>query len=590
MILSQFCDEYAALGLRPTRLLMGLSEKAGPGGVRVVPFCKAQGSSQGPLWEAFLKGGEWRGECVVYWMTHARRLQHNAALAVAMLLSKKSGKPLLVVESLTSNYPWASERHHAFVADGVAERLGLVEGIAPAPGYLFVGVGGLEQEARTVVPEGFEAALVADVSFPPGQRPANAGVLPAVFRHASCVVSDWAPWFLFPGLVARTQASLTKQGVPFLLVDDCGLVPLAEYKKAEAAARFLRPKLAPYIAEASKETEATERVSAEFSFWMRTLSRERIENEAKSLAKVHSAFVRGSGFENECASGSKIECASAPRGVDTSQGQHPRDAFVQSLCAFARVQRKPGRVPLRGGEHTALCAFERFAAQGLARYDEDRNHPDLNGTSRMSPYLHYGMVHPRTLIARVEKEAQSTVTLFPVELSASKYVDELVTWRELGLNMAHFAFEAGIPLGSLSLVPAWALKTLREHMGKKEPPLPLSVLESAQTPDPVWNAAQRELVATGQLHNYMRMLWGKGIVAWSASPEEALQRMVHLNNAYALDGRDPNSYTGIYWCLGKFDRPWPPARPPFGITRSMSTKNARKKLSMERYLERFAKM
>jgi deoxyribodipyrimidine photo-lyase len=88
----------------------------------------------------------------------------------------------------------------------------------------------------------------------------------------------------------------------------------------------------------------------------------------------------------------------------------------------------------------------------------------------------------------------------------------------------------------------------------------------------------------------MRMLWGKGIVAWSATPEEALARLVHLNNAYALDGRDPNSYTGIYWCLGKFDRPWPPARPPFGITRSMSTKNARKKLAMERYLARHGKL
>jgi deoxyribodipyrimidine photo-lyase len=612
VILKRFHDSYAQEGLRPARLLLGLTESehpafhssanvpsekrrgdVGAGGFRVVPLQEGADTPQGRLWTSFLLGksplqstpaaNEGSGAYVVYWMTQGRRLQHNAALAAAMLLSKESGKPLLVVESLTSNYPWASERHHAFVADGVAERLGLVSGIPPAPGYLFVGIGGVRVAPHTAPTEPLALPLLGsfvDVAFAEGSRPANAGVLPALFREAACVVSDWAPWFLFPHLAARTHATLTKQGKPFLLVDDCGLVPLASHVKVEAAARFLRPKLVPYVSDAARETEATERIAASFSAWAKKVPHDTVVGVASGIAPVDESFLRGSAWRK----------VPGPVPSQPSQPSQEVDAFVEALCAFARVPRVPARTPLRGGEGAAHTLFAAFVKKGLARYDEDRNHPDLDGTSRMSAYLHFGMVHPRALLAAVEKSAGQALSTLPKEVSAAKYVDELVTWRELGLNMARFAFEAGTPLGSLELVPGWAVKTLREHMGKKEAPLPLADLEAARTPDPVWNAAQRELVATGQLHNYMRMLWGKGIVAWSATPEEALARLVHLNNAYALDGRDPNSYTGIYWCLGKFDRPWPPARPPFGITRSMSTKNARKKLAMERYLARHGKL
>ncbi|NBW81015.1 deoxyribodipyrimidine photolyase, partial [bacterium] len=175
------------------------------------------------------------------------------------------------------------------------------------------------------------------------------------------------------------------------------------------------------------------------------------------------------------------------------------------------------------------------------------------------------------------------------ETSAGKFVDELVTWRELGQNMAHYAYRAGIPLGSLQLVPNWAVETLRKFTPARGNQVDLQKLEAAQSPDPVWNAAQRELLRTGVIHNYMRMLWGKGIVRWSNGPEEALQRMEYLNNKYSLDGRDPNSYTGIYWCLGKYDRPWPPAREPFGLVRSMSTASAQKKLRMQSWLANLSK-
>ena len=108
-------------------------------------------------------------------------------------------------------------------------------------------------------------------------------------------------------------------------------------------------------------------------------------------------------------------------------------------------------------------------------------------------------------------------------------------------------------------------------------------LERGETHDPLWNAAQKELVATGSIHNYLRMLWGKKVLEWSPSPAEAYRTLVHLNNKYALDGRDPNSYTGILWCFGLFDRPWPPERKVFGSIRYMSSDNTARKFDVKPY-------
>ena len=114
----------------------------------------------------------------------------------------------------------------------------------------------------------------------------------------------------------------------------------------------------------------------------------------------------------------------------------------------------------------------------------------------------------------------------------------------------------------------------------------LAQLDAAETHDEVWNAAQRQLVRDGRMHNYLRMLWGKKVLEWSPSPEAALARLIELNNRYALDGRDPNSFSGIFWCFGRYDRPWAPERPIFGVVRYMSSASARRKLHLDRYLAR----
>jgi deoxyribodipyrimidine photo-lyase len=168
---------------------------------------------------------------------------------------------------------------------------------------------------------------------------------------------------------------------------------------------------------------------------------------------------------------------------------------------------------------------------------------------------------------------------------AEAFLDELVTWRELGFNMLSRRPEAAHDFDTL---PPWAIRTLDAHAGDPRDPLyDRDTLERAATHDDLWNAAQRELRERGRIHNYLRMLWGKKILQWSASPREALATMLHLNDRWALDGRDPNSASGIFWCLGRYDRPWGPERPIFGVIRYMTSENTARKLHLEGYLRRF---
>ena len=163
--------------------------------------------------------------------------------------------------------------------------------------------------------------------------------------------------------------------------------------------------------------------------------------------------------------------------------------------------------------------------------------------------------------------------------------DQLITWRELGFNQArhvdgHDRYES---------LPDWARATLREHAGdERKYVYSRAQLGAAATHDELWNAAQRQLVEEGIIHNYVRMLWGKKILEWTRHPEEAAEIMIHLNDRYALDGRDPNSYTGIFWVLGRHDRPWGPERPIYGKVRFMSSANTARKFDVKSYVGRYA--
>jgi deoxyribodipyrimidine photo-lyase len=214
----------------------------------------------------------------------------------------------------------------------------------------------------------------------------------------------------------------------------------------------------------------------------------------------------------------------------------------------------------------------------------------------LSPFLHFGHVSAHeaaaTVLARAgwsparlaDKANGKREGWWGIDAASEAFLDELVTWRELGFNFCRLRPDDYDRYESL---PPWARRTLEEHVGdRREHVYGLDQLLAADTHDPLWNAAQRELRDEGRMHNYLRMLWGKKVMEWSATPRDALAALIELNNRFALDGRDPNSYSGIFWCLGRFDRPWAPERSVFGQIRYMSSANTARKFSVKAYLAR----
>jgi deoxyribodipyrimidine photo-lyase len=167
---------------------------------------------------------------------------------------------------------------------------------------------------------------------------------------------------------------------------------------------------------------------------------------------------------------------------------------------------------------------------------------------------------------------------------AEAFLDQLITWRELGLNMCSQRQD----YDQYASLPGWARQTLEQHASDRRPHrYTLEQLQEGATHDAIWNAAQTQLLREGRIHNYLRMLWGKKILEWTSSPREALEVMLQLNNRWALDGRDPNSYSGIFWVLGRYDRAFGPERPIFGKIRYMSSANTARKLPITDYMNRY---
>ena len=245
----------------------------------------------------------------------------------------------------------------------------------------------------------------------------------------------------------------------------------------------------------------------------------------------------------------------------------------------------------------ARARWAAFLDGGLDRYHEDRNHPDRDGASNLSPYLHFGHISVHRIFHDiVEREDWATGEVDPgragrregwwgMSVPAEAFLDEVVTWREVGYHFCHHRPDHR----ELSSLPSWAQATMAAHADDRRPvTYTLAQLDAAQTGDEIWNAALNQLRREGRIHNYLRMLWGKKIYEWSPSAQVALDVMVELNNRYALDGRDPNSYSGIFWVLGRFDRAWGPERPIFGKLRYMTSASTRRKLKLSAYLEAHA--
>ncbi len=488
------------------------------------------------------------GDYVLYWMQMSRRLRANHALNYAAGWAKKLGKPLVVYEGLKLDYPWASARFHQYLLEGMRDNVA--------------------------------AAKKLGVSYWPFvETPGDAGrgLMRRLCRDACLLVTDDYPAFIVPAQIRAVAAG----DVAVHAVDGNGLVPLSLLGAPVAAAAHLRPRLHKAIPLAWENRAA----------------------DVPDLPKPTRVAV------------------DAPFAV----WQPPADlgAFVRSLPVDLTVPAVP---TTEGGSVAGHRRLAEFVTKQLPRYADGRNQPagpDAGPSSRLSAYLHYGhlgiqevteaVLGPDWTPAELNLKTRNKDDYFTRDPSVNGFLDEAVTWRDVGHHWHHvknqepgatgrrswqdagerpsFNFEtfdfSPLAGGTLDRVlPAWAKATLAKHAGDRRPVVyELDELEHAQTDDPVWNAAQREMVATGRMHNYLRMLWGKKILQWSATPEQAYRVTEHLNNKYLLDGRDPNSYTGIHWVYGLFDRPWPPEREIFGQLRYMTSDSTSKKFKLAGYYD-----
>jgi len=470
------------------------------------------------------------GGHVLYWMIAARRRSYNFGLQRAAELARELGRPLVILEALRTGYRWASDRFHGFVLDGMAAN-----------------------------ERAFSDGRATYYAYVEPEEGAGSGLLAALAADAAVVVTDEFPCFFLPKMIEAAGKMLP---VRLEAVDSNGLLPIAsattDFVTAYSFRRYLQKNLAPFL-------DAAEQPLAD---------------------PLKQALPAPRGLHPEITT----------RWPAASPALLARD--VRALAALP-IDHSVGLTAIRGGAIAAGEVLDEFVDGALERYGVDRNHPDDGAASGLSPYLHFGHLSSHEIFARiVEREAWVPGKLsrltsgkregwWSMSAPAESFLDELITWRELGYNQSARNPQSYDRYDSL---PSWARATLHKHAGDaRAQTYTLDQLAGARTHDPVWNAAQTELVTEGRMHNYLRMLWGKKVLQWSRSPEQAALHLIELNNRYALDGRNPNSYSGIFWVMGRYDRPWAPERPIFGQIRYMSSENTVKKLHMKKYLARYAR-
>ncbi|MBN2295426.1 MAG: deoxyribodipyrimidine photolyase [Pirellulales bacterium] len=460
-------------------------------------------------------------------MTAARRTTWNFALERAVALAQEFHKPLFIVETLNSEQRWCSDRHHAFVLSGMADNKKFCE-----------------------------ARDLRYYPFVESQRGETMELIEALAAHSCALVADDFPVKPFTQDATHVAQRI---GVSMERVDSNGLLPMRAtdrpFPTAYSFRRFLQKTLPDHLLNLPK---------------------------AKPLARIKLPRLRG-----------------LPAEIRRNWPPTPSKLLSADTSALSRLPIDHNVVPARlvGGPSAAGKLLKQFLRRKLAAYPESRNHPDADGTSGLSPYLHLGHISAHEIfveLAKMQKWSPTDLSekatgkregWWGMSQASETFLDQLVTWRELGFNMCFNAKDYD-KFDSLS---DWAKKTLAEHESdRREYIYSSEELEQGRTHDRIWNAAQTQLVREGMLHNYMRMLWGKKILQWSAGPAEALETMIELNNKYALDGQDPNSYSGIFWILGRYDRPWGPERPIFGKIRYMSSDNTARKLKLHQYLDSFA--
>lgn len=468
------------------------------------------------------------GRYVLYWMIAFRRPGWNFALQRAVEHAAALRLPLVVFEPLRCDYRWASPRLHQFIVQGMRANAAAME---------------RQRGGLTYFP------------YVERTRGEGRGLLARLAADAAVVVTDDFPCFFLPQMVQAAARDLT---VRLEAVDSNGILPLRitdrVFTVAHSFRRFVQQVVLDHLSDGPVADP------------LRGLPRVEPVRLADDLVARWPAFdTRATGWPDWW-SGLPLDWQVSP-------------------------------VDQRGGWEEAERSLAEFLARRLAHYDTDRNDPDTEATSGLSPYLHFGHISSHQVVQQLLERSEWTpkrVAAKPTgsaggwwgaSAAAEAFLDQVITWRELGYNMSSLRAD----YDQYESLPDWAQTTLAEHASDRRPYVyDLEQFESAATHDRLWNAAQRQLVREGRMHNYLRMLWGKKILHWSASPREALAVMIELNNKYALDGRNPNSYSGIFWTLGRYDRAWGPERPIFGKIRYMTSENTARKLNVTAYLRRYS--
>ena len=436
------------------------------------------------------------GEFVLYWMHNALRTHENPALDAAICFARQNGLPLLVYHGLSEHYPFASDRHHAFMLQGHRD------------------------VQRQLHDRGISAAFHL-------QRQGKRGpYLRDLARSAACLVTEEMPVQPLTGWMERLAATVP---TPIATVDCTCLAPVTVVNKPFTSA-------------------------SDFRRHCRTLYEERIglEYPEQGLDEVPMCDIES---------------------ITERLKLRPlclQDANLAELIGECRIDHSIAPVAHSpGGTRAGYRRWEAYKEKSLKRYDRARNDPnDRDGSSRMSAYLHYGMVSP----FRIAREADA--------LGAKKYLDELLTWRELAF---HFCYHNRDIIDTLDAVPDWAKETLAEHgEDQRQADCSWETLARGRTGRPLWDTAQRSLVKHGELHNHLRMTWGKSFLPRLKSPTRALQLTLDLNHRYSLDGRNPSSYGGVLWCYGQFDDPVEPAQPIIGKIRPRDDESQAKKIDLHR--------
>lgn len=465
------------------------------------------------------------GEFVLYWMQISRRFHYNFALEYAVERANELDKPLLILEAFSCDYPWATDRSHTFMMQGMKEHL---------------------DEARS--------RQLNYVSFTERKAGEYDELLNKLAEEACMLVTDEYPVFI---MKERNKRYPEELDIPYITVDSNGLIPLGLTDKDPYSAYFFRKIMQKHFVEAFTNPPAQSPLDL-------------LENQNK----IDFGPLLPDDFP------------------DSEEALNDIPAFISGLDIDHSV--KPA--DMNGSRAAGLGKLGHFIRHGLLEYDEERNDPDAEKTSGLSPWLHFGKVSEYEIVRAVLEHQPkgwdldkitfnkgSTGGFFNGNTNIDSFLDEVITWREVGFHFAHHRDD----YDKFDSLPDWALKTMEEHRDDpREWIYSYEELAQSKTHDEIWNAAQTQLREDGIIHNYLRMLWGKKVIEWTPDPETALEYLIDLNNTYAVDGRDPNSYSGIFWCFGRFDRAWQ-ERPVFGKLRYMTSDSTRRKVKLKQYLRRY---